>query len=212
MTDKLALYNGALLDCGERMLASLAENCEARRLLDFAWEQNTVRYALASGPWKFAKRTQELVASTDLEPAFGYAKVYEQPTDFVCTIALCSDPYLNSPVTAYDTERNLIFSDAEPIYLSYVSDHADWGGDMSLWPEDFTEYVQACLAARIIKKLTQNEKDRETVYALKRMRLADAKNGDAMEGPTKFLPAGTFVRARRGGGSIERGSRRRLVG
>lgn len=214
MTDKLSLYNGALVDCcGERMLASLAENSETRRLLDFAWDRGAVRGALGDGPWKFATRTVELVASTDAAPVFGYGKAFELPTDFVRTVALCADPYLNSPVTAYSLERGFIFSDVEPLYLSYVSDDAEWGNDMSLWPEDFVEYVEACLAARIIKKLTQDSKSREEVYGMKRLRLNAARNGDAMEGPTKFMPVGRFVRARMGGsGGMDRGSRRKLVG
>lgn len=214
MTTKLSLYNGALLECGERPLADLSEVGQPRRLLDQAWDADFVDYVLGQGQWKFATRTAELVASTTVQPPFGYAKAYDIPVDLVRTVGLCSDEFMTEPLLAYATEQDYIFSDVEPIYLSYVSNDTDYGGDLSRWPPDFVQYVHACLASRIIKPLNQSESDRKTLYSLVKMRLTDARSSDAMEGPTKFLPTGTFVRARmgRGGSRIDRGRRNRLIG
>lgn len=214
MTTKLSLYNGALLECGERPLASLTEEGQSRRLLDAAWDADLVDYVLGQGQWKFATRTVELVASTDVEPPFGYSRAYDIPEDHLRTTAVCSDEYMNEPLLGYTTEGDYIFSDVEPIYISYVSNGATYGGDYSRWPADFVEYVHAYLASKIIKKLNQSESDRKTLYSLIKMRLTDARSSDAMEGPTKFLPIGTFVRARmgRGGSHTDRGRRNRLIG
>lgn len=213
-TSKLSLYNGALLECGERALASLAENTESRRLLDQAWDAGAVDYCLGQGQWKFATRTIEMSPSSSVTPPFGYSKAYGIPDDHIRTTGLCSDEYGQSPVTQYAAEQSFIFSDIEPLYLSYVSNDVGYGNDLSLWPADFAEYVHAYLASKIIKKLNQSESDRNTIYQLLKMRLRDAKSSDAMEGPTKFLPVGRFVRARIGSGrsNNDRGNRGRLIG
>ena len=80
MTDKLSLYNGALLECGERRLGSLTENTEPRHLLDQVWNEGAIRFMLNAGPWRFATRTVELTASTDVVSGWaagGYSKAYE---------------------------------------------------------------------------------------------------------------------------------------
>ena len=213
MTTKLSLYNGALLECGERELAPSEVN-QASRLLDRAWDAGVVDYVLGQGQWKFATRTAELVASTDIEPPFGYSKAYAIPDDHIRTVGLCSDEYLNEPLTAYTTEQGYFFSDVEPIYLSYVSNDALYGGDFARWPADFVEYVHAYLATKIIKKLNQSESDRSALYTLLKMRLIDAQASNAMEGPTKCFPMGSFVRARLGNGRshTDRGRRNKLIG
>ena len=156
---KLSLYNGALLECGERAIASLTEDREPRRLLDRAWDAGVVNFCLGQGQWRFATRTVQLAASTTIEPTFGYRKAYEIPDDHIRTTSLCSDEYMNTPLLRYTTEQNYFFTDVEPIFLGYVSNGAGYGGDFSLWPEDFIEYVHAYLASKIIKKLYQSGTD-----------------------------------------------------
>ena len=56
MTDRLSLYNDALLLCGERALTSLSEDREPRRLLDQIWNSGGVNVCLAEGQWFFAMR------------------------------------------------------------------------------------------------------------------------------------------------------------
>ena len=212
---QLTLYNGALLICGERALASLAENREPRRLLDQAWDGGAVTavdYCLGAGQWKFAKRTVELVASTTLTPAFGYAKAFVIPSDHVRTTALCADEYQKVPLTDYAQERGYWFADADPLYVSYVSNHADYGSDMALWPTEFIEFVETYLARKVVHKLTQDAKEWERVYMLAKKCRTEAASSDAMEGPTAFPPSGAWVAARRGRGGANRGNRNSLIG
>lgn len=212
MTTRLALYNGALLECGERDLASLSENREPRRLLDRVWDNGVVRYCLGRGQWKFAKRTIQMVPSTDIDPAFGYRHAFQQPEDFVRTIGLWSDEYLQAPLLQYQQEGTLWFADFEPLYLSYVSDASTHGGDLSLWSEEFARAVEIYLAARIVKKLTQSAEDEKFMLAKAGAAFREAASGDAMEGPTTFPPPGRWVQARHGGTSRDRGSRTSLIG
>jgi hypothetical protein len=216
MTDKLSLFNGALLECKERELASLSEDVAARRLLDRAWAASggAVNYCLGQGEWRFARRTLEVASTTSITPAFGYTKAFDKPTDHVRTIALCSDPYQQVPLLKYQQEVDYFFADAEPIYLSYVSNDAAYGGDYSRWAPEFVRYVELYLASKIAGKLIQSEKDREDLYVLAAKALKEAKSSNAMEGPTVFPPQGAWVSARlgRGAGRRDRGSRSSLTG
>lgn len=209
MTDRLSLYNGALLECGERDLVALSENREPRRLLDRVWDNGAIDFVLGQGQWKFAKRTVKLTASTDVEPDFGYCKAYEIPSDFIRTTALCSDEYMNNPLTQYTQEQGYWFSDVEPIYVSYVSNDPAYGGDFSLWPPEFCRYVEAYLGSMIVRKLTQDKTDWERLFKVTERRLKEMRSSDALEGPTVFPPSGSWTNARRGSGTgqNDRGSR-----
>jgi hypothetical protein len=213
MPTRLGLYNGALMECGERELLTLSENREPRRLLDRAWDNGLIDYVLGQGQWKFAKLTVELAASTSIEPDFGYRNAYEYPSDHIRTCGVSADEYMNTPLTQYTSERNVWFTEAEPLYVSYVSNDSSYGGDLSLWPGDFCLYVEAYLAHRIVRKLTQDKEDWGRLFKLTKVRLKDAKSSDAMEGPTVFPPTGAWVSARAGRGSPrDRGNRGSLIG
>lgn len=211
MTSRLQLYNAALLELGERALASLTENREPRRLLDQVWANGAVDFLLGAGQWKFAKKSVELAPETSYTPAFGYQKAYELPADFIRTTAVCSDEYFGTPLLRYSTERGFIFADVEPLYLSYISNDAAYGGNLALWPADFTAYATAYFAGKIASKLTQDKEEWKRLFALQKKCKADALSSDAMESPTTFPPRGSWVSARlgRSGGG---GSRNSLIG
>jgi hypothetical protein len=211
VTTKLQIFNGALLELGERNLASLSESREPRRLLDAVWDTGALNFCLNAGQWKFATRSSMLESSPSVTPAFGYANAFEIPSDFVRTVAFCADEYFNSPITQYSSEGGFWFSDVEPIYLKYVSNDTDYGADFSLWPPNFILYVQAYLASRIAKRNNQNKSDWQDLMNLVGFRLKEAKASDAMEGPTQFPPSGSWVRSRSGSNG-ERASRNRLTG
>lgn len=218
MTSRLSLYNGALLLVGERGLSTLTDDVEPRRLLDLAWGTvggGALDACLGMGQWKFAKRTVMLSPDPSISPAFGYGNAFAIPDDFVRTCALCSDENLNAPLTDYRMEGDYWYAWIEPIYVSYVSNDATCGGDLSRWPPEFVSVVEAYLAEKIALKLLEGEaKWKRAKLALKEA-LRDAKAADAMEGPPEGLPTSRFVAARqgaRGGGWADRGSRNRLIG
>ncbi len=214
MTDRLSLYNGALLDIGERELASLSENREPRRVLNQVWNEGAVDYILGLGQWKFAIRTVQMAPETSIEPEFGYQKAYAIPADHVRTTAVYADEYGNVPLTAYRREAGYIFTDIEPIYLGYVSNDVSYGGDLSTWPMEVVQAMQLYLAHRIVWRLTQNQEKTDRIEKAFRKMERDAKSSDAQEDPTKFPPMGSFTRARVGrtSGRRDRGSRSTLTG
>lgn len=212
MTTKLAVFNSALRLCGERKLASLSENREPRRLLDDEWSDGLIDYCLGAGQWKFARRTVEIASSVSITPAFGYRNAFEIPSDHVRTIALCSDEYLKVPLLDYSIEQSYWFADVDPIYVAYVSNGTGHGADLSLWPAEFTQYVEAHLASKIVEKLTQDAAKWDRVYKLAKQLRTEAASSDAMESPTTFPPPSNWALARLGRSRRDRGSRGSLIG
>lgn len=212
-TSRLEIYNAALTICGERILSSLTEDREPRHLLDLVWDNDGVHHCLEMGQWKFAMRSVRVDYDTDVTPEYGYQRAFSKPTDWVITSSFCSDEYFTTPVTRYVDEAGYWFADIDEIYLKFVSDDADWGNDLSLWPATFTDFVAAHFATKIIMKLTADEKKREQVIKWEERQQKIAKNKDSMAGPQQFPAPGNFVQSRyRLGGSRDRGSRGQLIG
>jgi hypothetical protein len=215
-TSRLGLYNGALRECRERKLASLSENREPRRLLDDVWAegQGLVAFVLQAKQWKFGRRTQMLEPESSVDPVFGYANAFARPDDLCRICAVCEDERLDVPLLHYQYEGGYWYADIDPIYVTYVSSDAGYGGDFSKWPPNFVLWVETHMASLIAGRLTGAKADRNDLLKLAKDRLKTAANTDAMEAPPVFPPTGTFERARMGGrlGMSDRGSRSRLIG
>lgn len=213
MTSRLEIYNSALTICGERHLSSLNDNVESRRLLDHVFDNNGVDKCLERGQWKFAMRSVRLDYDPDVTMEYGYQRAFSKPTDWILTSAFCSDEYFNSPLTRYVHEAGYWYCDLDEVYIRYVSNDEFYGGDLSLWPGTFEDYVSAHFAAKIIFKLTSDEKKRESVIRWEKRQLTLAKSNDAMAGPQQFPAPGSFVTTRnRFSNRRDRGSRSQLLG
>lgn len=202
--DRLKIYNGALLLCKSRALASLTENREPRYLLDQVWQDNGVRNCLQMGQWRFARRSAQLDYNPAIQPDWGPPRAFEKPTDWVSTSAVCSDEYLRNPLINYRDEAGFLFADLDTIYVTYISDDTAYGLNYALWPEAFTEFVKAYFASKVVGKLTNDEKLIERITLPRRgvldKALLLAKNTDAQADPPKPLAQGTWSRARQGTG------------
>lgn len=212
--DKLSLYNGALLFIGERKLILLTENVEPRRLLDDVWDRGAVDTVLEHGQWNFATRSSKFEYNPSMIPAFGYNRVFEKPSDFIKTCAVCSDEYFQIPLLQHLDEAGFWFASLDDIYVRYVSNDGEYGTDISLWPPSFRAYFEAWLGCQIIYKITHSDSE-ETAKKKERDKLKiTAKSQDAMNEPTKFTPSGRFraARGRGRGGAHDGGVRGRLLG
>lgn len=199
---RLQLYNGALLLCGERSLASLSEEREPRRLLDEVFNSNGVNYCLERGQWWFAMRAVQIDYDPSVDPAFGYNYAFNVPEDWVSTSAVCSDPYYRQPVICHAAEPDYWYAAITPIYVKYVSNDGDYGNDLSRWPATFSDYACAYFASRIIRKLGGDKSDQIAALmgdkGILNTNLHVAKNAAAMTQPTQVLAQGTWSRARLG--------------
>jgi hypothetical protein len=202
---KLGVFNGALRILKERKLASLTENREPRRLLDDVWGDGStngaVRYCLEMGQWTFATRTVQIDYSPSITPSFGFRYAFDQPTDMVRPVGVFTDADCSNPLLQYADERRYWYAHLQTIYVKYVSNHASYGADLSLWSENFAKLVEAYLAKEIVGNLTQG--DDKVVLADRgwEKAKAEARSFDAMNKPTAFMPEGGWNAARRGNAS-----------
>jgi len=199
MTDKLSLYNGALRKLGERKLASLSEDRAPRRYLDDAWDDGAVTYCLEQGNWTFATRSQKLEPSTSLIPDFGYKYAYEKSTDWLSTVAICSDEYYKNGLQ-YSEEAGIIYCDWNEIYVKFVSNDEIYGLNFALWSKAFEDYVHNFLASEISVPLRQKEYDPRMLEKARR----EALNKDMKQKSSHIMPLGTLARARLSGGYRDR--------
>jgi hypothetical protein len=196
VADQLSIYNGALLIIGERFIASLTEEREPRRLLDFVWSDNGVKECLEAGQWNFAMRSSQIDYDPVVEPDFGYNRAFSKPDDWVLTSSVCADEFFRSPLTRYVDEAGYWYSDLDTIFVRYVSNAIGYGMNMGLWPEAFTKYVQAHFASRICLKTSSSEADHVRVNKYKERQLLEARNRSAMTGPTAFSARGNWSLSR----------------
>lgn len=213
MATQLSIFNGALRELGERRLAATTEATEPCRLLNDNWSE-AVAYCLEQGHWKFAQRSAQVLYNPAYAPSFGLRWQFDKPADLVRVSKLCIDAYFNAPLLRYETEGSFWFADVDTLYVSYVSSDVAYGGDMSKWPSTFVRYVELELASRIVKRLTQNSTDKETLKKDTHKALVDSRSKDAEQAPTQFFPAGSWTRARYGNGhgTGDRGSKSNLIG
>ena len=213
---RLELYNSALLICGERPLASLSEEREPRRLLDQAWDSDTLIGCLEAAQWNFAMRTVQIDHDPDYSPEFGYQFRFNKPTDWIATVGMCQDEFLRVPLLTYVDEVDFWYADITPIYTRFVSNDANYGTNYGKWPQTFADFVAAHLAGKIVLKLTTDNARRDYILhprdGLEARRLLTAKSKDAMGQATQFWAQGRWVTARRTRGNSDLGSRSQLIG
>ncbi len=221
-TTRLKIYNGALLLCGERQIASLTVNEEGRRLLDNVWNDGGVQYCLEEGQWRFAMCTSKFAYDTAITPQFGLRRAFAKPTDYVNTSAVCQDEYFKVPLLNYADEVGFWFADLDEIYVKYVSNADGYGMNFAGWPTSFTEFVKAYFAWKISPKLPGGTALTEKLWSTTNPKrgilpnaLLIAKNRDAMAGPTTFPAVGGWIRSRwgsQGTGIADGGNRSSLYG
>ena len=214
-TSRLQLYNIGLRYVKERSLDSLEEDTAARRELDQIWEEGNggaIRYWLEQGHWNFAMRAIKSDASSDVSSSFGYDHGHQKPSDFVRLNMISADETFNYPLTDYEPEGDYYWTWEDPIYMRFVSDDSDWGGDFSRWPNTFTQYCGAWLGLQLAPRIMKDIDIDKLTDIVRRLRV-DARSKDASEEPPRFPPLSGWAQARHGRARFgDRGSRSKLIG
>lgn len=182
--------------CGARTISALTDNTESRRVMDTIWDNGAVKHCLEQGYFNFSIRTILLDSTSEIEPDFGYQYAFQKPSDWVRTYAVCSDEDFTSPVVRYEDEVGYWFSDVDPLYIQYVSDDDSYGMSYGDWPEYFTRYVEAYMAAEAAPRLTMSDSKVERLKQKELRFLRDARAQDASNQPTQFAPLGSWARSR----------------
>lgn len=194
-TSKLTIYNGANRLLGERK-TTLTEDRSARRYLDDAWDDGLVDGALEQGYWSFATRTIEITANASVTPDFGYQYAFDKPDDYIKLAAISADEYFSNTLHQYSDESSYWFSDYDVLYIKYISNDTAYGLDYSRWPRSFQKLVQAMLADDVKELVTGNDGKYDRIKKALKDAKVDARSKDAMNRPTSFAPAGSWVSAR----------------
>lgn len=197
MATALGLYNGALIEIGAATVAATSEAVESARVITSVYD-NVLAECLSSGLWQFAMRSVEVDADAT-PPTFGFSYAFSKPSDWVRTAMMSSSETFNPPLISFEDETAFWMADVDPIFVKYVSNDADYGLDLTLWPQKFTRYVEAMIALRICTRITggASHLDRLETRTVPRAR-RDALAVDAMNGPVRFLPPGRWSQARLG--------------
>ena len=212
MASKLRLFNGALVELGERRVGDTGAQEEPARELVAVYDQ-VIQECLSAGSWNFAMETIKADADTGVTPEFGFTEVFAKPTDWVRTIGVSEDEYFTFPLLDYYDDVNFWSADNTPIYIRYVSNDTGMGLELTRWSADFARYVELELAARICYRVTQNSSLLERIEAKRDKARRTALNRDAMnQAQPVFPPAGSWTRSRSGRTGRERGSRGNLIG
>lgn len=200
MTTRLELYNLTLAHLRERKLGSLTQNCEPRRVLDDFYDQ-AVREAIEAGLWNCMLRSMQIDASTTIIPQFGWLYAFEIPDDWVRTVVISSEETLTDPLLDYNEEAGIWFANFSPLFVKYVSNGPQYGGDLGRWTGNFTAYVSLLLAeyacGRVTGATTLLDGPNGISKRLTKAR-TKAKSNDAMNQPPGQMPTGTWARSRRG--------------
>lgn len=207
MTTRLKIYNGCLTEhLGERQLSSLSEARAPRRILDTIWNDGFTDLVLEQGYWNFAMRSSQIDYDSDVTPGFGLQRAFSIPTDHIRTAAVCEDEFFEFPLLRYKEEQDYWFSDLDTIYVSYVSNDGDYGGDLSKWPQSVVDFSKCFLAFKACQRITQSDEKTEYLRKLSNKLKIDARSKDAMADPTSFPPTGSWVNSRRSGRQAKRNS------
>ena len=197
MVTKLQLYNGALSHIGTTRLADLTVNEGPRYELDAVYD-HCLQFMLEQGLWKFAKRTARLEPDADYEPDFGPAYAYTMPTDFVRLAGIATDEYFRSELLDYREENGVWYTDSSLIYVSWISNGAEFGLDLGLYPSNYVESLQAYMAFKTTLQISKDRGDRNTIYQYFQRFLAQSRRLDAVDEAVKWKPAGSWGQSRGG--------------
>lgn len=149
MASETSICNRALQKLGAARISSLTENSNNARSCNACYEElrddELSKYA-----WSFAIDRVELAADV-AEPAFGKARSFTLPADFLRVLA----PYPEMDINDRDwtIEGNKIYTnDSDPLPLRYIKRVTNVG-EMSVY---FREALAARIATELCEEITQS--------------------------------------------------------
>lgn len=214
MASQLGIYNGALRWLGARRLVALTDDSKSRRVCDDIWNDGFINDVLSDGFWKFAVRTAAVEYDAQASPPFGFTRAFTLPADLLRVRMVSGDEFFTTPLTQYAIEAGFIYALLDEIFLSYISNDSAYGGNLTAWTENFNRYCAAYLALQLTPSITVDKERQKLIEMETRKLLTEAQSQDAMDGPTKFTPMGTWSRSRQGryGTWSDRGKPNQLIG
>jgi hypothetical protein len=171
------ICSNALLQLGDRPIASFNENNDRTRLVSNLWESKMEK-VLRIHPWNCA--TKQVILSPDsTAPVFDWASRFQLPTDWLRTIRVG----LKDSPEAYDIQGRYILMDGSECLLTYIWRNAVVGTWDTLLVEAMTEVMKAALTYPITKSTSKQATEEEIVRRV----LQSAKTINGQETPPEEL-------------------------
>ena len=191
MADVVGICNSALAKIGAARIVSLTEGSKNANVC--AEQYDKLRDDLLRGhAWNFAIRRAKLARLAEA-PAFGFARAYQLPADWLRTVAVQDDADETPGARLrYRIEGRRLLSDAEAVYLRYVARVTD----PNAMPPDFREALAALLGRELAVPLAQSVNLQQVLDEQFRRRLRRARSVDAVEDFPDDLPPGRWVAVR----------------
>ena len=165
------------------------------------WYDLCRKKCLREHPWNFAaKRT--ILAASSTDPAFGYAKAFPVPSDFVRILYLSTDLVTDQdtilPSDQYQFEKGSIlitsnYGDASSLNLVYIYDITE----VSSMDPLFIELLAYDIAMSIAYKVTETNTNIQRIAELAKQKKAIAKAIDGQERPPQRVERSRALSARR---------------
>lgn len=197
MVTKLNLYNMALGHLGPVRLASTAENRPDRKELDAVYD-GVLQGMLEHGLWYFALRSQQWDPDTDVDARFGLPYTYSLPTDYVRLRMISTDEGQSNEDRTFKREGSYIFSAYPLLYVTYVSNHTDYGLNLGAFTQLYAEAVAAELAYQSGLPITKDRGTKNDLFVIKQRMLKEAKRIEAVDERVKEKPLSSWALARMG--------------
>ncbi len=184
-TDSVEVANSALAKIGEATILSLDDDTKAARLCKVRIDP-VRRIVLRMHPWNCAIGDPVLLAPLAETPAFGFTKVFQQPSDCLRIISITPDDVF------YRIMGRKIYCDESSLELRYLKNETNW----QQLDELLSEAIACYLAWDIGYPLTQSNTVVERCWKQFETIKRQAKSIDAQEERDYELTADTFIDAR----------------
>lgn len=190
---KLSVYNDALGILGKPAMSDVDEATESRRVMADHWPRTT-ETVFEEADWNCAIVREELTRLAET-PTFGREYFYKLPAACVRIVQVSDTGDEMTPFESWREEQSRIVTDAEAIYLWYVSSTKI--GTPGAWTQNLAGYVAADLAMRAAPRLAHDAIDWAKEERKRRRKLALAL--DARAAPPKRHTPGRWAQSRLGG-------------
>jgi hypothetical protein len=189
---KTAIFNAALAKVGGYRISDPDEASQGAIVLRDAWERS-LKFTLSAHSWDFATK-QERLARLDETPAARFRYAYQKPEGWLRSIVLSEYDDMRYPLLQFADQSGRILADAQNVYMEFVQ----FTEDTHTFSAPFVECLATRLAFEASKAVTTSENLREQLWKFYEESLRAARTHDAIQGPPKPLPLGSWVGAKYG--------------
>ena len=196
MASETSIINSSLRKLGEVRISSRIDGTPTAEAVNDLFDDIRDEL-LRSHPWNFATARAQL--SKGATPISGFDNQFLVPADWLRTLEVQNNK--NGYGTAiykmesHATDKNVILSDADELYLRYVRRVTD----ANIMTPDFREAFSYRLAADLALPVANSNTLRQPMEDAFVKAFRQARSVDSIEDFPDSMPEGSWIRARRGG-------------